>query len=300
MFADFDKQLKEILEDNRSGSQAMTANISSLFKNVIIKNSGSPNQMINWLGKGCRMLREQHPDLLAVVRMVKKINIILESGLPVEYKLNSVVEALGKWDHISSEELNGKIYANIRELLIDKKVIVCHSQSATVLNILKYLKEEKEDFKVIQTVSYPACEGELMARKLAEAGIEVELIADSGMASAIRDADAALIGADSINQEFLINKQGTLGLCLAARAYGKPVYALADSEKVIKTEIKPAKLQNPGELSVFHHEKLTVNNTYFDFTPRELITGIATDKRAPDFFDPRCVSECSAFHERVS
>lgn len=279
MFAVFDKQLQELLADNRSGSQALTGGISILFKSAVIKNGQSPSQLINWLRKACTLLADKHSDLLAVVKMVKKISTILESGLPLDYKLNSVLEAVGKWDLVSSEELNRKIFINIRDHLQGKKVLVCHSQSATVHSILKYLRQERDDFRVIQSVSYPASEGEMMARKLVQESIEVELIADSGLAGAIRDGDAVLIGADSINQKFLLNKQGTLGLCLAAKVYNKPVYAVADAEKIVKGEIKPAKLQNPGELSVFNHEKLTVNNTYFDVTPLELITGIATSDR---------------------
>lgn len=277
MFAVFDKQLQEILKDNLSGSQSLTANIAQMFKGLIIKTGGSKSQVVNWLRKACFSISSQHPDLTAVVKMAKKLTTILESGLPLDYKLNSVLETLSRWDIVSSEELNQKIYLNIREYLQNYRVFVLHSQSATVLNVVKNLSKEKTDLKIVQTVSYPACEGELMARKLVQAGIEVELIADSGLATAVKDADAVLIGADSINRKFLINKQGTLGLSVAAKHFGKPVYALAGSEKIIKADIELAKLQNPGELSPFSHEKLHVNNTYFDFTPLELIKGITTE-----------------------
>jgi methylthioribose-1-phosphate isomerase len=88
-----------------------------------------------------------------------------------------------------------------------------------------------------------------------------------------------LLGADTIAPAGLVHKLGTLGLALAARHAGVPVYALAGPEKLLPGLVVGALDQRrpAGELLRRSPRALRVANYYFDLTPLALMTGIITE-----------------------
>ena len=81
--------------------------------------------------------------------------------------------------------------------------------------------------------SRPAREGLELARRLADAGIAVELFSDAAISSAVPASDAVIVGADAVGPGFFVNKVGTGALCALAHVLGVPVYALAGREKIL-------------------------------------------------------------------
>ena len=97
-------------------------------------------------------------------------------------------------------------------------LLLTHSSSATVLAALLRAHEAGKRFGVVCTESRPLYEGVALARRLAAAGIGVEVIADAAAAVFIHGFYTLLIGADAITPEGVINKVGTLGMSIAARS----------------------------------------------------------------------------------
>ena len=147
-----------------------------------------------------------------------------------------------------------------------------HSSSATVLAALLRAHEAGKRFGVVCTESRPLFEGVHMARHLADAGIGVEVIADAAAAVFIHGFHTLLIGADAITPVGIINKVGTLGMALAARSAGVPVYCLAGSEKFLPAGGEAGiEEKDPAEI-VAAEKNLRGFNIYFDQTPLELVT----------------------------
>ena len=73
----------------------------------------------------------------------------------------------------------------------------------------------------------PLNEGVRTARRLAEKGVSVTLITDAQMGLFVREAEAVVVGADSVLPDgSLVNKIGTHLLALAAREAKVPFYVM--------------------------------------------------------------------------
>lgn len=130
----------------------------------------------------------------------------------------------------------------------------------------------------------------LTAWELAQAGIPVTVCADNMAASLMRRGavDLVLVGADRIcaNGD-VVNKIGTYGVALAARAHDIPCYvaapwstvdaATAHGDAVEIEQRGRDELARPGGWTIIP-EGVPVENPAFDVTPAALVTAIITDR----------------------
>lgn len=153
------------------------------------------------------------------------------------------------------------------------KTIMTHSLSSTLIEVCRVLKDR--DLRMIVTESRPLCEGRQLAERLSAWGIPTTYITEAQMGLFVRQADAVLVGADTVlaNGD-VVNKAGTYLLALAARAQGVPFYACCESFKFSKTdEIPPLEEMSAAELQVPEWPHVTPRNIYFEVTPARLIHG---------------------------
>ncbi len=105
--------------------------------------------------------------------------------------------------------------------------------------------------------SLPGGEGVELARQLRRAGRSVSLVPDSGLAWAIRESDAVLVGADAVTLDpCLFNKVGSLYAALAASRFGKPFIPVFESYKIhpvvkcsiIEVEVRVYRVDGWGDI----------------------------------------------------
>jgi translation initiation factor 2B subunit (eIF-2B alpha/beta/delta family) len=159
------------------------------------------------------------------------------------------------------------------------RVITISASSLVERALLKAAR----DWPIVVTCleSRPMLEGAALARRLADAGLQVTLTVDALGPALVGDTDLVLIGGDTLSPQGLVHKVGTFGLALAARRADVPVYALVGPEKLLPT-LPLASLADggePGEVATAQiladaPPCLHVHNPYFDRTPLELLTGI--------------------------
>jgi len=140
----------------------------------------------------------------------------------------------------------------------------------------------------------------LTAWELAQAGVDVTVLADSMAASLMREGrvDLVFVGADRIAANGdVANKVGTYPLALAARHHGVPFYVAAPwstvdpdtpSGDAIRIEHRAADELARGFEADVVPEEVAVYNPAFDVTPAELVTAFVTDRgiiRAPYRFE---------------
>lgn len=130
----------------------------------------------------------------------------------------------------------------------------------------------------------------LTAWELAQAGIPVTVCADALAATLMRrgTVDLVLVGADRIcaNGD-VVNKVGTYGVALAARAHGVPCYVAAPWSTVdaatphgdaVEIEQRARdEVARPGGLAIVP-DGVPVENPAFDVTPAAYVTAIITDR----------------------
>jgi methylthioribose-1-phosphate isomerase len=140
----------------------------------------------------------------------------------------------------------------------------------------------------------------LTAWELAQAGIDVTVLADNMAASLMREGrvDLVIVGADRIAANGdVANKIGTYPLALAARHHELPFYVAAPWSTVdlststgheIIIEHRAGEELRRGFEAPVSPDNVAVYNPAFDVTPAELVTAFITDRgvlRPPYRFD---------------
>ncbi|MRI83719.1 MAG: hypothetical protein C6I00_04790 [Nitratiruptor sp.] len=153
--------------------------------------------------------------------------------------------------------------------IIEGKRILVHSASSAVLETIL----QAQRVQVIVGESRPQREGALVAQRLLEAGIEVELVVDAAAPWLVEEVDLVLFGADGIGDFGLVHKIGSYSIALGARWHSKELVVLAHPKKFWPPgfRLPPQSLRPPEEIDSGSYPK---RNIYFDITPLELITRI--------------------------
>jgi methylthioribose-1-phosphate isomerase len=159
----------------------------------------------------------------------------------------------------------------------------------TALGVVYAKAQAGEEIAVIATETRPLLQGaRLTAWELAEAGIDVTLIADAAAGSALAQgrADAVIVGCDRVARNGdTANKVGTYSLAVLARANGVPFYVAgplssfdpdAAGGSDIEIEMRSAdEIRTAGGGVVA--PDVEAWNPAFDVTPADLIDAFITD-----------------------
>jgi translation initiation factor eIF-2B subunit delta len=162
--------------------------------------------------------------------------------------------------------------AQTARLLGPGRTVMTHSLSSPVAEVCRLLKDG--GLRMIVTESRPLNEGGRLAERLSAWQVPTLYITDAQMGLFVAQADAVLVGADSVLADgSVINKAGTSLLAMAARERGVPFYVCCESFKWRGAGESPPELEEmaPAELGAPGWPRVTVRNVYFDLTPARLV-----------------------------
>jgi len=165
-------------------------------------------------------------------------------------------------------------------LITDDVQIVTNGRSTTVRAVLRYAQRAGRRFRVICAEGRPACEGRTMASELAASSIPTTLVIDALAVVLAGQSQLVLVGADHLSAHGLINKVGTYGMVLSARASNVPAYALCSSEKFLPPGFpQPEQTRWPAcQVWPDVPANIQVSNVYLDSTPLNALAGIVTEQ----------------------
>jgi translation initiation factor 2B subunit (eIF-2B alpha/beta/delta family) len=275
------RPLSAILSDNTSGAQAITRKVAALLLRLCERKRRSrPGELKAAVLKLAGRVLQAHPAMVSLVHLFNRLLVALDQDV------KQVAAELKKFEH-GFDRHNQEIASAAARLIKKDTVVMTHSASRTVKDALCGRWGAGKRFRVVCTESRPAREGALLARALARRGIPTVLITDALAFSMIEGAlerngkpDLILAGADALSSRGVINKAGTLGLALAARAWSVPFYILAGSEKFAprRYPLDQAIRDKPaGEVLAARPKRLRVVNRYFDLTPLEYVTAVVSE-----------------------
>jgi methylthioribose-1-phosphate isomerase len=155
-----------------------------------------------------------------------------------------------------------------------------------------YLAKEKGwNLKIFADETRPVLQGaRLTALELQQAGIDVTLICDSmaGMVMQKGLIQAVIVGTDRVTANGdVVNKIGTYGVAVLAKAHGIPFYVAAPLSSIdlstatgqeVPIEERDGKEITDGFGSKTAPHEISTFNPAFDMTPHELVTAIITEK----------------------
>jgi translation initiation factor eIF-2B subunit delta len=262
--------LQEIREDNRSGAAQLAQKGAQLLLACL---KSEKAEEIKTQG---RALIDAQPSMAPMVNLVNRLFEAidaLEDPQAIREKGKAAVQGFLVGLNTSPE----RIKAHALALLKDKRRVIIHSYSSTVLGVLGHA----EGIEVICPESRPLLEGLRTAQELGKRGIRTRIVIDSAAPSLIGECDCVMVGADAVTPEGVVNKIGTYALALAARERKVPFYVLAGTEKFLPPSFSHAlRIEERDPKEVFQETipNSSVENRYFDITPLELITGVVTQE----------------------
>ena len=182
-------------------------------------------------------------------------------------------------------------------LIPDGARILTHCWMDTYLvELVRAGRSLDRQWEWVATETRPFLQGaRLTAHTLAEMGESVTLITDGMAAAALAPGstlgpiDAAVTAADRVSMDgCVINKVGTLGVALAANAFGVPYYALVqspDPEAPTATDVVIEERDPEEVFNTLGHRtasRLLTRAWYpaFDVTPSRFVSRIVTDRGA--------------------
>lgn len=230
------------------------------------------------LDENARRLADARPSMTPLLTLTARYCESLKAlhAKPVSEAKAGAVEAADALI-AESRRAGDETARNAADLIGSGHTVFTHSVSSTVRAALALL-HERGPLKVIVTESRPLNEGQPFARALAGSGIDTVLITDAQANLFVREADAVLVGADTVLADGgIVNKAGTSLISLAAREADVPVYVAAESFKrrPANAGMPTFEEMSPEELGVTQSDDLAghlhVRNVYFDVTPARLV-----------------------------
>jgi ribose 1,5-bisphosphate isomerase len=187
----------------------------------------------------------------------------------------------------TEEQALEKLATHYAGFLKDGDVLLTHSYTHTVLMALERASKQGIKFQVISTESRPLREGAYLASLLAGRDIEVTIITDAAVAHYLPQVTKIAVGADALYADgTVVNKMGTLGLGMLARAYKKPLFVLATTAKYyppslagerLRMERRPKSEVLDEDAYEEVRDYLSVKNVFFEEVPAEYIGHIVTE-----------------------
>lgn len=170
-----------------------------------------------------------------------------------------------------------KTIASISQHFIrDGSVLLLHSSSKVVLQILREAAKQNKHFTVYITESHPEKEGLDMHRSLVEANIPSTVIIDSAVGYIMERVDMVLLGAEAVVESGgIINRIGTCQMAVMAKALNKPVYAAAESFKFLREY--PLNQKQVTNNHKYMDDEATAGHPNVDYTPPSYIALLFTD-----------------------
>jgi methylthioribose-1-phosphate isomerase len=188
---------------------------------------------------------------------------------------------------------NLAIGKNGADLINDGDVILTHCNAGelatveygTALSVIRSAWKQGKKIKVIATETRPLLQGaRLTAYELKRDGIPVTLITDNMVGYVMHKhlVNKAVVGADRIVQDAVVNKIGTFTVAVLAHEHGIPFYVAAPkstfdlvhtSTDVIIEERNPAEVTHIGTQPIAA-PGVGVLNPAFDITPLKYVTAI--------------------------
>lgn len=274
--------MENILGDQLSGSVVLLNKLIDSLKDWSDKSeelrSTDPQEFLEMTTH----LQNQLSDFTVMSHFLNEVNAKIREG--------EDLMDLSQWcQHYQYEwsDVADRMAQNFLETIeMDKGTVLLHSNSGTIHSIFNQLKDKELEIDIIQTESRPNNEGVIQAETLSSLGYNVKLIPDAASHQIMEEVDMVLLGADSIYQDYFVNKLGSYPIVSAAREYQIPVYVIADSRKLWKSIPGTAsrrwsgpKLQDPKELYDGGDSNIKAVNHYFESVPNRYVKAFLTENQ---------------------
>lgn len=269
----------DIKRDNISGAADILKNTAACWLHEIHQNRGqnTPVSLDALRRRGLEIIA-MHPRMAPLFNLVNAVLCAAEKattsdmlGQKAEQAINSILEQI--------ETASAQLILLAGGLISPAAKVLTYSRSSIITSLFFELNKQQKNFQVLVCESRPMLEGKKAAAELARSGIPTTCCVDAAMGAAVQKCDLILIGADSFNEDEVVNKIGTRALALLAREEKKPMYCLAPMLKYLPPAFaRPDKEHAVEEVWPDAPAGVKVMNRYFESAPIDLFTDVLTEE----------------------
>ena len=263
-------ELDEIRENRSSGAAELARQALDLLGSAAQRHeTHSPQDLYDLLDRTAGALRLGRPTMAPIGYWANRFEANL-AGIEAKCvdlpALRSVVATSVCDLGIEADQLSDRLADDIANSLNDGDAVVTASYSSSLIGGFRRAAEKGKRIRVFALASgheRPSF-GQRTADAARSAGLDVTLVSDDELPSAVQQADLALIGADSVLPDgSVVNGTPSGLLAETARTAGLPVIVAAGPTKRVEEDSPALGWLRPGRLEAG-----------FDLVPAELIHGI--------------------------
>ena len=272
--------IEDLARDRSSGAAELARQGAAVL--IALAESSEATELDSFVQQvaetGGLLIRAQ-PSMAPLFNLVNSVLWGLEHARNLVDARQRVSQAAEDFNHelVSAGE---KIAAEALQVILPGTTLLTHSRSSTVLGALLHVRSAGTDFGVVCTESRPLYEGRTLAEELSRAGIPTTLVTDAEIGLVMERVGVVVVGADAVSLKGMVNKTGTYGLALVARAHGRPFHSLCGTQKFLPEQYPYFDIErkDPVEVWPAHPPEVNVLNYYFDLTPLQYVTSLVTEE----------------------
>jgi len=264
--------------DVRCGAAELAHSAVALFETALAESAATDvDDFRASLSRLAACTLEAQPAMAPLVTLVSAVLLAASGTASVEEARAAARRALDQFRE-RLQSVGREAAARAEGLIPAGGRLLTLSWSSTVRAALLEAAKRRS-FDVVCLEGRPHFEGRSLAAALAAAGVRVTLAVDAAVAAVIRGCDLVLTGADSIGDLGVVNKIGTRTAAWAAKSAGIPIYALADTTKILPCGVpQPVDDDRPAaEVWPDAPPGVAIWNRYFEATPLSLFAGVVTE-----------------------
>lgn len=276
------KILDDISNDKHSGAWIVAQKAINCVETLTSEMIGvSVPELVAELENVASTILKAQPGMAQLINLFNLVFVTIENETSEDsIVLSRKVSGAVKRFHELAKNAVAQVAEFGAELISDDSLILVHSNSSTLMGILRKAHDAGKSFHVLLSESRPINEGRACAEELAKLKIESTYFVDAALSKAVDRADVVLLGADSVSEVSVVNKIGTRAIALLAKEAVVEAYIACESSKFLSHKLvqKNETPRNPNEVWENPPSEVTIENYYFDNTSLEILTGVITEK----------------------
>lgn len=257
--------------------------LDSLIESIETSTTTNVRELKDEIHNICDFLLEVMPPYAPPLNNMNFILLFLEEAGSNQTKADLVNKIINYVADVTDvNNIHKQITNHLLSVLPNKVSIYTHTLSETFLGVLLRIQDYVEIQEVYVSESRPNYDGWITAKRLAQAGINTQIIIDMAYPDALEHVNVMLTGAEIINPDgSVVAKVGVYPASIYCKLKSIPLYVLVDQNKLIpfkvnKLKMTPISLSDIG-LSDFSGN-ISSSGSYFDVTDSNYITGYVTEK----------------------
>lgn len=256
-----DPRIRDLAEDRTRGASEIAADAADLLEDL----AGEGRDAV--VDAGVALIRA-HPAMAPLLNLVDGVLTGWDDQGP---------DAAARVREATAGRRRA-LTGNVADLVEEAMTVATYSRSGTVVTGLEAAARDR-GFAVRVSEGRPGQEGLDVARRLADAGIDVTVTTDAALFSDLDGVDLVLVGADAICVEGLVNKVGTGALLAAADAGDVGAIVAAGTDKLLPAAwMRAPPIDAEGRLDVDLPDGVRVEAPLFEVASMEPVTAVVTEE----------------------